>query len=315
MKTDKTMKSPMQRIANKVSRMVRNTRRRRLLQSIAYTPPCPPAITDVDFSPHCLTGHNHLLMATCAAKSLNLACQTALPWTFHEDGSLTQKDKKFLLSHFPGCRLIERSEADDFFENEGLSEITRAREVSVLLVKLADLYAFARHDRILYVDSDVLFFNKPEALLSAIHEKKGNYFTKDIDTAYVANIDTLEQVTGVRPLERVNTGIFVVNRSDIDLNMTEKMFTRIDTADRSRWSAPYEHLIEQTLYAILATSSSAEVSHLPEEYDLYLEQGLRGNASRHYVGGIRELFELEGLQALIKENDFCSRWQQFVEQI
>jgi len=262
------------------------------------------------FSPHCLTCHDDLLMAICSAKSLNLAVEEALPWIFHDDGSLTATDKQLLLFQFPGCRLVDRSEADDFFKAPHLVPLAQARQKSVLLLKLADLQVFARHDRILYVDSDILFFKRPHALFHILENGNGNYFTKDISTAYIATLEVLQELTGVRPLERVNSGIFALNRTDIGLDRIADTLPKIDMAKHPNWTL-HRHLIEQTLVALLTTSSASGAAHLPPEYDLCFERGLHGAVCRHYVGVIREYFELEGLQTLLLEMEFLSRWQRF----
>jgi hypothetical protein len=299
------------RVICKINKLIQENRRRQLRRRVALTAPSPEADLKVTYSPHCLTCHQDLLMTICSAKSLNLAIDKALPWVFHDDGSLTMADKHLLLSQFPGCFLICRSEADTFFERPDLKIIGRARKKSALLLKLADLHVFARRNRILYVDSDILFFKRPDALLRAIENENGSHFTKDIKTAYIAPIEILERLTGVRPLDRINSGIFVLSRSDITLDKIVQMLPKIDREVRDDWTS-YNHLVEQTLFAILATAGESGVTHLPAEYDLCLERGLREAVCRHYVGVIREFFELEGLQTLLNELDFLARWHEFV---
>lgn len=300
----------VERVWRKIGKVVRQKKRQRLRKRVALTAPSPHANQNVTFSPHCLTSHDHLLMAICSAKSLNLAAEEALPWVFHDDGSLTTEDKQLLRFHFPDCHLVERSKADEFFKQPHLRTLAAARQKHVLLLKLADLHVYARRDRILYVDSDILFFKKPDTLFQVLKSGNASYFTKDISTSYIASSESLEGMTGIRPLECVNSGIFVLNRADISLDKIADALSKIEVSNRSDWTA-YNHLIEQTLVAILATASPNGALHLPAEYDLYLEKGLRGTTCRHYVGVIRELFELEGLRKLLSEMEFLDRWQRF----
>ena len=86
--------------------------------------------------------------------------------------------------------------------------------------------------------------------------------------------------------------------------------TAIDLVEQERVTH-HDHLIEQTLVAILMTSGASGAAHLPPEYDLYLEKGLQGDVCRHYVGGIRHLFELEGLRTLLVDLNFETRWRRF----
>jgi hypothetical protein len=302
------------RVSRKIEKVLREMKRRRLRRRVALTPPSPHANQDVPFSPHCLTCHDDLLMAICSAKSLNLAIEKPLPWIFHDDGSLTGADKELLRLHFPGCRVIDRAEADDRFR-DGTEEyfplLDRGRRKSPpLLLKLADVHVFARRDRILYVDSDILFFKRPDNLMEVLENAPGNYSTKDIATAYTAKPEILEELTGVRPLDRVNSGILVLNRAEIALGKIAAALTAIDLVEQERVTH-HDHLIEQTLVAILMTSGASGAAHLPPEYDLYLEKGLQGDVCRHYVGGIRHLFELEGLRTLLVDLNFETRWRRF----
>lgn len=303
----------VRRIYRKVNKVVRQIHRRQLRRRVALAAPCRRANQQVPFSPHCLTSHDDMLMAICSAKSLNLAIDEALPWVFHDDGSLTAADKQLLLLQFPGCHLIERARADEFFGSGNashLKSLAGARQRHTLLLKLTDVQVFARHERILYVDSDVLFFRRPVGLLDALANGKCNYFTKDVHTAYVAPLKIVEEITGVRPPERVNSGILVLTRADIALEKVAHEFLKVDRAKRPEWTL-YNHLIEQTLVAILTTASSNGADHLPQEYDLRLERGVQGAICRHYVGVIRESFELEGLRTLVTEMEFLNRWRRF----
>jgi hypothetical protein len=297
------------RAVHKINKTARQIKRWRLRRRVALTRPSPQANVRVRFSPHCLTSHDHLLLAICSAKSLNLAMEEPLPWVFHDDGSLTRDDGRLLCDSFPGCRLVERSVADQAFLAEDLRVLGQARQKSVLLLKLADLRLFARCERVLYVDSDIVFFSRPDALIRAIADNT-NYFTRDIATAYVATLETLETITGIRPLERVNSGIFVINRSDIGLDVLAERLSQLNVVSGTN-AILYNHLIEQTLVSLMATASAAGAAHLPPEYDLYLGRGLQNAVCRHYVGVIRELFELEGLDALLTAGDFVARWERF----
>ncbi|HEX8530588.1 MAG TPA: hypothetical protein VF646_11215, partial [Cytophagales bacterium] len=108
--------------------------------------------------------------------------------------------------------------------------------------------------------------------------------------------------------ERVNVGLWVMNREDLDLPKTE------------RWLAAFpadlpplkKRLTEQTLLAMLATDSANGVAHLPPPYDVAFEKKPEDAVCKHYVGRIRHGFELEGLRYLAGPLDFINRWQHFV---
>lgn len=309
------LKNPAGRIYRKIRRVFRDLRRQRLRTKIATTAPSPPANRNVPFSPHALVCHRDVLLSVCSAKSLNLAMGEALPWIFHDDGSVTQGDTEMLLRQFPGCKLIKRHESDLFYEGikASCAPLPDLRRKHFMLLKVADLSAFSDRDRILYVDSDILFFRHPTFLVEKLRDPgSGNFFNRDIDTAYIAPPKTIHELTGIVPPARINAGLSVLNRPDISISKIAKLLSMLDVRKRTHWSF-YDHLIEQTVVALLAADSPSGAHLLPHEYDVCFDRPLEGAVSRHYVGAIRHLFELEGLRYLTEKLSFIERWQEFSE--
>jgi hypothetical protein len=267
------------------------------------------------FSPHILVCHQDLLLTVCSAKSLNLAMKQALPWLFHDDGSLTTDDKAMLMRQFPGCRVINRAESDEWFRARAdkYPRLTALRQQHVMLLKLADVYVYSNAKRVLYVDSDVLFFNKPEFLIAALHEgQPKNYFNRDLASAYITTSTLLSELTGVMPPDSLNAGLSALNRDDIALVKIEKVLQLLDDNVRADW-LHYSHLIEQTAVALLSAASSSGTCHLPAEYDVSLDKKIEAAVCKHYVGVIRDEYELEGLAYLLREGAFLQRWRSFAE--
>lgn len=301
------------RVERKIKKMLRDLFRDQLRRKMAFTAPSPFASKDLPFSPHTLACHENVLLTVCSAKSLNLAVGKALPWVFHDDGSLTDNDKHVLLRQFPGSRLVARAEADRFYEERAREypHIHAIRKRAVMLLKLADVYAFAERERILYCDSDVLFAQRPVFLIERLSKGQfANYFNKDVDTRYVADLSVLRDLTGMQPPERINAGLSILNRTAISLERIEAVLRRLDYCTRTDWSF-YEHLIEQTIVATLAASSAGGAHYLPAEYDVSLDKPVSLAVSKHYVGAIRHQYELEGVAFLIRERGFLQRWQEF----
>lgn len=306
-------KNPALRVYRKVKRVLRDLRRERLRNRFALTAPSPAANRDLPYSPHILVCHRDALLAVCSAKSLNLAMGEALPWVFHDDGSMTPEDDALIQRQFPGCRLVKRREADLFFENARTahSQFHEMRQKHVLLLKLSDLGAFASRERILYVDSDILFFEKPAFLAEKLRDPaSGSFFNRDIDTAYIASPQVLKELTGIEPPPRINSGLSILNRADLTVEKVAALLSQLDVRKRTDWSH-YNHLIEQTVVALLTCSSPAGARLLPESYDVCFDRPIAGAVSRHYVGVIRHLFEIEGLDHLLNRLAFEERWREF----
>ncbi len=261
-----------------------------------------------------LTCHHDCLMAICSAKALNLAADVALPWVFHDDGTLTRRDKERIRLHFPGCRLVERAESDARYQeaNSVYAELGKLRQKYVLLVKLLDVYLFSSQSGILFVDSDVLFFTRPAFLLDRLNESQGPcYFNRDVASVYVAPVETILGMTGVQIQERLNSGLFILNRDDISLEKAAKVLSQLDFSLRDDWTFYYGHMIEQTVVATLASASEGGAQYLPSGYDVSVEKPVADAICKHYVGVIREQYELEGLNYLLVEKQFLKRWKAF----
>jgi len=301
------------RISRKVKRTIRDLLRQRLRTSVAFAAPSPPANKNLPFSVHMLVCHQDLPLGICSAKSLNLAVEEPLPWVFHDDGSLNSKDKAILQNQFRGCRLVERRESDRYYQAVAgqYPHLVRSREKHVMLLKLADLHVYSDKQRILYVDSDILFLKRPEFLLEKLQENGGaNYFNRDVGSVYIASLETLQNMTGVMPLPRLNAGLSVLNRDDISLDKINQVLSKLDFKLRSDWIG-YDHMIEQTCVAVLAVASSGGACHLPVEYDVSHEKQIINSICKHYVGVIRHEYELEGLNYSIHEGAFFERWRRF----
>lgn len=303
------------RISGKIRRTIRDHSRLRLRKSVAFSVPSPLANKDLEFSPHILMSHQDLPLAVSSAKLMNLAVGDALPWVFHDDGSLNSKDKSILRVHLPGCRLIERRESDSYYQaiQGQYPRLFRSRRKYVLLLKLADLHVYSDKQRILYLDSDVILFKRPEFLLARLQEQNGaSYFNRDIDTAYITSLENIQKLVGTVPPAKINSGLFVLNRDDIALDKIETVLGQLDYSLRSDWSA-YGHLIEQTCVAVLSGKSPGGACHLPAEYDVALDKRIDNAVCKHYVGLIRHQYELEGLNYLIQKGDFIERWRDFAD--
>jgi hypothetical protein len=245
-------------------------------------------------------------MGICSAKSLNLAAGTAMRWVFHDDGSLQTRDIALLSYHFPGSKVVVQAEADRII-GEKLAPYpltAEARRSYVMMRKLVDLYYFSDQERVLYVDSDILFFQKPVQLLS---QQEGNLFNRDIKSHYLYPEADLSRFTGITVKERINAGLSSLDRAGIHPARIEELLGKIPLNEKLIF-----HRIEQTLVALLVSApQSPGVDYLDTAYDVSLTKPVYNAVCKHYVGVIRQQFELEGLMFLLNEGNFLNRWQTF----
>ncbi len=128
--------------------------------------PCRPlAATEI----HVLTCHPHVFMCISALKSF-LRYFNDLAISIHEDGSLTRTDKKLLHHHLPGVRLIEKKLADEEIERKFLNypHILKYRSSVINSLELIDHLSSVRTPKIIILNSDVLFLERPNEVIDWI---------------------------------------------------------------------------------------------------------------------------------------------------
>ncbi|MBD0254328.1 MAG: hypothetical protein ICV83_01310 [Cytophagales bacterium] len=297
----------IERIYKKIAREIGNVQRRRIAERVTALRPSPPPGGNAPFSVHALVCKRDVNMAICSGKSLNLAAGKALPWFFHDDGSLGDREVQLLRHHFPGCTVLTRPYADAALQPvlAPFPRVQEARRQYVMMLKLVDLVFFAPRERILYVDTDILFFDKPSQLLEGGAQ---NLFNRDIGNSYLYPPAELLAFTGIRVLERVNAGLSSLRKECFGIGEMERVLGQIPLRENLIY-----HRIEQTLVALLATASPGGAAHLAPAYDVSYDKPVAPSVCKHYVGAIRPQFEREGLVYLLDALQFEGRWNQFVE--
>lgn len=244
---------------------------------------------------HVLTSDNDYLNLLWALKSFYKASGRSYALCIHDDGSLTEKGRDVLQGHFPQARLINRAPSDAEMA-ERLRPFPRAaefRRTNHLAPKVFDFIAHLQSERMFLLDSDVLFFEEPKVLLERLENSdyRLNSVNSDVESAYTVEPNEVEKLTGVRLIERFNSGLGVIQRDSMRLDWIEE-FLALPGIVGHFWR------IEQTLYALCSSRFGTEL--LPAEYNVRLSSGIDGSPSRHYVGSIRHLMYGEGISHLVR---------------
>ncbi|MBD2001068.1 hypothetical protein H6G00_31480 [Leptolyngbya sp. FACHB-541] len=213
----------------------------------------------------------------------------------HDDGTLTTENRVTLQHHFPNARIIERPTADQhvFAKLANYPRCLEFRKTNHLSPKVFDFAAYLESDRMLLLDSDVLFFAEPTALLQQIEDSnyRLNSVNGDVESAYTVDPAIVQQKFGFEMIERFNSGLGLIHKASLNFNWIEE-FLALPNILGHFWR------IEQTLYTLCSCRFGTEL--LPPEYDVHLEGDINGAPSRHYVGRIRHLMYGEGIRHLTK---------------
>lgn len=244
---------------------------------------------------HLLTSKDDWLRATWTLASWYQATGRNWQVVIHEDGTLPPEGRELMGALFPTARFILRSEADDKMARV-LAPYPRCRDYRAQLalgLKIFDVPYFCQAQRFLILDSDVLFFRRPEEILAWVDtEDRRCLFNAEAEDPCPLSSGEARQKLRVQLLPRINSGLALLWRDALDLP-----FCEMALRDTSLGSA-YPWRIEQSLFA-LCTSRENRAALLPPTYEMSLKSERQENAiARHYVGAVRQQFYAEGIRQL-----------------
>ncbi|MEO8353678.1 MAG: hypothetical protein ABI680_18275 [Chthoniobacteraceae bacterium] len=245
---------------------------------------------------HVLTGENDWRMAAWMLASFFRFTESAWPIVFHDDGTLSSDARRSLENLFEHSSTISRAEAD-----AKMNRVLRAypycheyRLGNPLGLRIFDTACFEPAERYLVLDSDVLFFQRPDEIMDWADDPfaLGCWFNRDArEFSNVSDFEAREEL-GVSLWPRVDSGIGLIHRPVIDLAFCDRALA---TTAILRGA---EDRIEQTLFALCA-SRGGPGGLLPNTYEVSLKGRASPDAvSRHYVPAVRNRYFTEGLKLL-----------------
>jgi hypothetical protein len=237
---------------------------------------------------HLVCYRNDYLCAIWALKSFYLQAAVDYPVTIHLQGKMRARAVRRLRAHFPQARIITQHEADSIVDpwlaRHGFHRLLAARAANHYMLKLTDYHILSDAERLITLDSDVLFFQRPSALLAF---RGAHIFQRDPESTYLVS-----QIPGVPIAPRLNVGIMSFVRESISLARCEEYLAQFP--QREGW-------LEQTLYALHA-SETGTAECLPENYLISLDPGIDPATlvARHYAGPSRPLLTEEGMPYILR---------------
>jgi len=233
-------------------------------------------------SVHMVVGHSMLPLGLLALRSWEFHTRRRWRPFIHEDGSFTAEDRSVLQRHFPGAVVIDRTGADREVTESlaGFPACRRHRSNHNWFLKVFDTRHYAPGERYLIIDSDIVFFRCPSAVLGWIDgASEEMWIMEDEKEKYSHSRADIEAAMGLRMLERANSGLDLVPKSAADLDLTERFLAKCAGTARQ-----YEFL-EQTIFGLWA-SAWGRGGLLPrDEYEISWNS-FRGAKAvcRHYIG-------------------------------
>jgi len=249
---------------------------------------------------HILCCWRDYLCAMWALKTFYRFSPKRYPLAIHIQGYSTRTMLRRLRTHFPGARIIVQKEADravkQWLSKYKLWRLLAIRKVNPFMLKLIDFPLFCDTPSMMILDSDVLFFQEPEELVSRSVAHRPFCFMRDCGDGYTISLDTARSEVGIPLAPAVNSGLAIVDRQSVDLRRCDELLSNPKiVSGNPAW-------LEQTLFALIASESN-QLSYLSDAFLCSLERGrgFAGIAARHYAGNSRSLMTAEGISYLIEQ--------------
>lgn len=246
---------------------------------------------------HLLTGKDDWLMALWTLASFHYFTQRNWTVVIHDDGTLPGEAIAALQRAFPSAKIIARSEADIRLQRllAPFPHCWTYRQSHPLGLKIFDMAALTRSERFIVLDSDLLFFARPDEVLDWVENRRDTcHFLQDVAEASNVSAEEAKTNLGIDLWPRVNSGLCLLQRGALDPAFCERVFEQTSILEGHIWR------VEQTLFAACA-SRAGHSGLLPPTYEVTLSQNATVTATaRHYVGAVRAHFYREGLPRLEK---------------
>jgi hypothetical protein len=167
------------------------------------------------------------------------------------------------------------------------------RATNPLALKVFDFSRFLQAERMLLLDSDVLFFAPIQTLRERINQPGYhlNTLNRDWSFGYTVPVGVVAQRFGYYLPPLINSGLGLVHAGSIDVRHCEELLAIPGFLE-------HPHRIEQTLIA--ACSARHGFEFLPAEYDVSLASATADQPCKHYTGPIRHLMYREGMRHLVR---------------
>jgi hypothetical protein len=233
--------------------LTRRGRREMVAASRRLAPLAPPTADapEIVF----LSGARFWFQTAFCFWSLCRQAKRSLRLVVYDDGSFNDALATECRRLFPGAVIVSRDEIEAHLDRSlprAEFPTLRGRRLEYPnLRKLTDVHA-GRSGWRLVLDSDMLFFRRPERLLEWLDCRLAPLHMRDVHDAYGYSIDLLEKIAGARVPQHVNVGICGLRSETIDWNVLERWCRQLQDA------AGTSYYQEQALTAMWLAHHAAE---------------------------------------------------------
>ncbi len=259
-------------------------RGRAAMEAAAYQLPALPSFAGSPVELHLLTGRRFWYQTAFCLWTFAHRSGRPLAPVIYDDGSLAAPWRGELQRLFPAARFIDRAAAVSRLDAHlPVDRFPHLRERWLNypnIRKLIDPHLGSNGWK-LVIDSDLLFFRRPDFLLSWSDAPDRPLHAVDCETSYGYSRNLMEKLAGCPIADLVNVGLTGLKSDELDWDRLEAWTASLHAAERT------SYYLEQALIAMLVAGRSCRVAPAADYVTLPRppETERPTGVMHHYVAG------------------------------
>jgi len=218
----------------------------------------PPVQSFTDGLPiYFLTGQKYLYQTLFCIASIKRYTTEHFNFILVDDGTFDERLIIQIAHQLPGCQIVLQKEIERILEDKLPSHrfpyLNQKRKIYPHLKKLTDIHTLSGGNFKLVLDSDMLFWNYPDEIISWLKNPSGCLYMLDSDNSYGYTRGLMEDLAGVVIPDLVNVGVIGIESSTIDWEQLELWCKTLEDIEGS------SYFLEQALSAMIIANQQKTI--------------------------------------------------------
>jgi hypothetical protein len=173
-----------------------------------------------------LTGKKYLYQTLFCIQSLLKVSNAKFKFVLVDDGSFDEDFIKYMNKAVPGAEIITQPAIEENLNNHLPGHLFpvlhHKRGVYPHIKKLTDIHTLPGNNWKLVIDSDMLFWAEPVAILTWLNQPDKPLYMLDCKNSYGYSKNLMEQLSGAKIPDLLNVGVIGLDSTKIDWYKLEK---------------------------------------------------------------------------------------------
>ncbi|WPU91653.1 hypothetical protein SNE25_20250 [Mucilaginibacter sabulilitoris] len=204
-----------------------------------------------------LTGKNHLYQTLFCIQSLAKFTSCRFRFILVDDGSFDTRIIKRIELQLPNSELFKKADIEKKLEEllpeHTFPNLNHKRKIYPHIKKLTDIHTLPGEKWKLVLDSDMLFWKEPVAIINWLKDAHMPIYMQDCQNSYGYSKTIMESLCGTNIPDLINVGVIGLNSNTIDWAKLDAWTGSMESAEGS------SYYLEQALTAMLINENASLV--------------------------------------------------------